>query len=79
MRKKYSLNQSYRSIDFDLFAQFWNSEVAKQDHVETDSNKWIYYKVPQQLEKHYKKMVGWKATRSMVMMSSNTAALEPMW
>jgi uncharacterized membrane-anchored protein YhcB (DUF1043 family) len=36
------------------------------------------YKVPSQLEKHYKKTVAWKATRSTVMIGSNAAALEPL-
>jgi hypothetical protein len=52
--------------------------VEKQDHAETDSNKRIYYKVPSQLEKHYKKTVARRATRSTVMMGSNAAALEPL-
>ena len=72
------MNQSHQNIDFEQFAQFWNSEVAKQDHAEMDSNKRIYYKVPSQLEKHYKKMVAWKATHSTVMIGSNAAALEPL-
>jgi len=78
VRKTYPQNQSNRHIDFDEFARFWNSEVAKQDHAETDSNKRIYYKIPSQLEKHYKKTVAWRATRSTVMMGSNAAALEPL-
>jgi hypothetical protein len=77
VRKIYSQSQSNRNIDFDEFARFWNSEVEKQDHAETDSNKRIYYKVPSQLEKHYKKTVARRATRSTVMMGSNAAALEP--
>jgi hypothetical protein len=78
VQKEYTLSQSHQGIDFDQFAQFWNSEVAKQDHKETDSSKRIYYKVPSQLEKYYKKTAGWKATRSTVMMGSNAAALEPL-
>ena len=57
VQKTYSQTQSNRNIDFNEFAQFWNSEVEKQDHAETDSNKCIYYKVPSQLEKHCKKSV----------------------
>ena len=64
VRKTYSQSQSYQNINFDEFARFWNSEVEKQNHAETDSNKCIYYKVPTQLEKHYKKTVAWRATRS---------------
>ena len=64
------------NIDFKEFAQFWDLEVEKQSHAETISNKPIYYKVPSQLEKHYKKTVAWRATRSTVMMGSNAAALE---
>jgi hypothetical protein len=78
VRKTYSQSQSNRNIDFDEFSRFWNSEVEKQDHAETDSNKRIYYKVPSQLEKHYKKSVAWRATRSTVMMGSSAAALEPL-
>jgi hypothetical protein len=78
VRKTYSQSQSHQNINFDEFARFWNSEVEKQDHTETDSNKRIYYKVPSQLEKHYKKTVAWKATRSTVMMGSSAAALEPL-
>jgi hypothetical protein len=78
VRKAYSPNQSNRNIDFDEFARFWNSEVEKQDRAETDSSKRIYYKVPSQLEKHYKKTVAWRATRSTVMTGSNATALEPL-
>ena len=79
VRKTYSQSQSNRNIDFDEFAWFWNSEVEKQNRAETDSNKRIYYKVPSQLlEKHYKKTVAWRTTRSTVMMGSNAAALEPL-
>ena len=52
--------------------------MEKQDYAQTDSNKCIYHKVPSQLEKHYKKSVAWKTTRSTVMMGSNAAALEPL-
>ena len=45
---------------------------------EHDSNRRIYYKVPSQLEKHYKKSVSWRVTRSTVMMGSSAAALEPL-
>ena len=52
--------------------------MEKQDHAETNSNKRIYYKVPSQLEKHYKKLVAWRVTLSTIMMGSSAAALEPL-
>ena len=77
--KTYSQTQSNQNIDFDEFAQFWNSEVENQDHAEADSNEHMCCKVSSQLEKHYKKSVTWRATCSTVMMGSSAAALEPLW
>jgi hypothetical protein len=69
--------QDAKQINFEKFAIFWNSEVEKQSRTETDTNKRIYYKLPSQLERHYKKTLAWKSERSTILMGGNAAALKP--
>jgi len=76
-KKIYPTHEAHKTIDFEKFAVFWNSEVEKQDRTEVDSNKRIYYKLPSQLERHHKRILTWKSERSTLLMGGNAAALKP--
>ncbi|KAF8188823.1 hypothetical protein K438DRAFT_965215 [Mycena galopus ATCC 62051] len=43
----------------------------------TDSNQRIYYKIPQQLERHHKKTLQWTTTQAALMDGANAEALKP--
>lgn len=68
----------YKVTKYDEFARFWNRQVAAQPPAELDSSKRIYFKLPEQLERHHKKSIQWKTTRATLNMGENAAALEPI-
>ncbi|KAJ7016861.1 hypothetical protein C8F04DRAFT_1280497 [Mycena alexandri] len=68
----------YKVTKYDEFARFWNRRVATQSPTELDSSKRIYFKLPEQLERHHKKSIQWKTTRATLNMGENVAALEPI-
>jgi hypothetical protein len=76
-KKIYPTHEANKTIDFDKFAVFWNSEVEKQDHTKVDSNKRLYYKLPSQLKRHHKRILAWKSERSTLLMGGNAVALKP--
>jgi hypothetical protein len=74
--KVYSAQDAYKMINWDKVAVFWNIRVATQSRVETDSNQRLYYKVPPQLERHYKHMLAYSTERTTLAMGSNAIALK---
>ncbi|KAJ7193646.1 hypothetical protein GGX14DRAFT_405381 [Mycena pura] len=54
----------YKVTKYDEFARFWNRRVTQQSPAELDSSKRIYFKLPEQLERHHKKSIQWKTTRA---------------
>jgi hypothetical protein len=68
----------YKVTKYDEFARFWNRRVATQSPTELDSSKRIYFKLPEQLERHHKKSIQWKTARATLNMGENVAALEPI-
>ncbi|KAJ7222208.1 hypothetical protein GGX14DRAFT_558304 [Mycena pura] len=68
----------YKVTKYDEFARFWNRQVATQSPTELDSSKRIYFKLPEQLERHHKKSIQWKTTRATLNIGENVAALEPI-
>lgn len=76
IRRQYPSHEAFKLIDWDRLVISWNSEVDKQSRSETDSNKRLYYKLPSQLERHYKKMISWTSAQSTIMMGGNATALK---
>ncbi|KAJ7678102.1 hypothetical protein DFH06DRAFT_1422622 [Mycena polygramma] len=68
----------YKVTKYDDFARFWNRQVTAQSPTELDSSKRIYFKLPEQLERHHKKSIQWKTARATLNMGENVAALEPI-
>ncbi|KAJ7752173.1 hypothetical protein DFH07DRAFT_960610 [Mycena maculata] len=68
----------YKVTKYEEFARFWNCQVATQLPAELDSSKRIYFKLPEQLERHHKKSIQWKTTRATLNMDENVTALEPI-
>lgn len=76
-RKVYAPHEAFKTIDWDKFTIWWNAEVDRQDRTEVDSNKRLYYKVPNQLEHHHKKVLTWKSECTTLFMGGNADALKP--
>ncbi|KAJ7066294.1 hypothetical protein C8F01DRAFT_1228372 [Mycena amicta] len=68
----------YKVTKYDEFARFWNRQVATQSPTELESSKRLYYKLPEQLERHHKKSIQWKTTRATLNIGGNVTALEPI-
>ncbi|KAJ7511032.1 hypothetical protein B0H11DRAFT_2402639 [Mycena galericulata] len=66
----------YKVTKYNEFACFWNRRVATQSPTELDSSKRIYFKLPEQLERHHKKSIQWKTARATLNIGENVAALE---
>jgi len=73
---RYPPHEAYKSINFQLFAQSWNSDVNTQDRTVTNSNQRLYYKLPGQLEAHHKNIIASKTARSTRLLGQNAAALQ---
>ncbi|KAF7310618.1 hypothetical protein HMN09_00604600 [Mycena chlorophos] len=73
-----SIEKTCKLTKYDEFARFWNRRVAMQSTAELDSTKRIYFKLPEQLERHHKKTLQWRSTRAVLNMGENVAALEPI-
>jgi hypothetical protein len=76
MRTSQQPHQAHKLIDYDKLAIFWNQHVYTQSRVETDSNKRLYYKLPAQLERHYKRVLTFKSERATILLETNAAALK---
>jgi hypothetical protein len=74
---KHPPHEDYKNINFEIFAVFWNELVNFQSHSETDTNLRLYYKVPQQLETHCKKVIEWSTERATLALGSNFTARQP--
>ncbi|KAF7354259.1 hypothetical protein MVEN_01113900 [Mycena venus] len=74
-------HEAYKDIDWDMFTKDWNDEVNHQDVGQpepvTDSNMRIYYKLPQQLERHHKNKLQWTTMQAALMDGANAEALKP--
>ena len=73
-RKKVGKEQKFTSILTEKLAVYWNSEVYKQERMQTNLNKQPYYKLLPQLERHHKRTLAWSSERSTVLMGSNAEA-----
>ncbi|KAJ7067559.1 hypothetical protein C8F01DRAFT_1247920 [Mycena amicta] len=60
------------------FAVFWNRQVRAQPASILKANERIYFKLPEQLLRHHKKSLQWKASRATLNLGSNAEALEPI-
>ncbi|KAJ7017758.1 hypothetical protein C8F04DRAFT_1331856 [Mycena alexandri] len=72
--KTYPPHERWKNVDFEKFAQWWNSQVNFQSRTITDSNLRLYYKLPQHLEAHHKKTISWSSERSTLAAGANFAA-----
>lgn len=74
-------HEAHKDINWDVFTKDWNDDVNDQDVGQavpvTDSNKRIYYKIPQQLERHHKKRLQWTTTQAALLDGANAEALRP--
>ncbi|KAJ3842724.1 hypothetical protein F5878DRAFT_697092 [Lentinula raphanica] len=68
-------HEAWKDIDFDKLALDWNADVEGQDPGIKDPNKRIYYKLPQQLEQHYKKTLQWSISRATMFDEVNAESL----
>ncbi|KAF9065307.1 hypothetical protein BDP27DRAFT_1424992 [Rhodocollybia butyracea] len=64
-------SQAWKGIDYVKFAQLWNLKVETQDPSTTDSNQRLYYKLPEQLQRHHKKSLEWQTSRATMSLGSN--------
>ncbi|KAJ7227290.1 hypothetical protein GGX14DRAFT_555855 [Mycena pura] len=68
----------YKVTKYNDLARFWNRRVASQSPTELAADRRLYFKLPEQLERHHKKSLQWKTTRATLNMGENVTALEPM-
>lgn len=77
LKKTYPPHEAYKTVDFHRLTIAWNSAVDNQSRTETDSNKRLYYKLPSQLERHYKRTLNWKSECATILMGGNAESLKP--
>ncbi|KAK6987947.1 hypothetical protein R3P38DRAFT_2450898, partial [Favolaschia claudopus] len=70
-------HEDWKNVDHEKLSKFWNLLVNGQPRTETESNKRLYYKFPQQLEAHHKKTILWKSERSTLGGGLNHTSLQP--
>ncbi|KAJ3821235.1 hypothetical protein F5880DRAFT_845504 [Lentinula raphanica] len=69
-------SDAWKGIDYVKFAQIWNSKVDAQDPTIIDSNKRIYYKLPEQLLRHHKKSLERQASQATMVIESNAVLVQ---
>ncbi|KAG7093302.1 hypothetical protein E1B28_006984 [Marasmius oreades] len=69
-------SQAWKNINFIQFAKIWNSKVDAQDPTVTDPNQRLYYKLPEQLLRHHKKLLEWQASRATISLGSNAIMIQ---
>ncbi|KIK52364.1 hypothetical protein GYMLUDRAFT_64301 [Collybiopsis luxurians FD-317 M1] len=77
--KTYPLEEFYKSIDWVKVTTHWNILVHQQSSSKTNSNKWLYGKLPSHLEHHAKQIVAYRLEHSTILMESNAEALKPFY
>jgi hypothetical protein len=81
VEKPSASHEAYKDIDWDIFTKDWNEDVNNQDIGQaepiTHFDRRIYYKIPQQLERHHKKALQWTTTQAALMDGANAEALKP--
>ncbi|KAJ3831207.1 hypothetical protein F5878DRAFT_667802 [Lentinula raphanica] len=70
------VNQAWKGINYVKFAVLWNVLVSAQDATLTDPNDRLYYKLPEQLLRHHKKVLEWQASRATMLDGSNAAMIQ---
>lgn len=73
-----SPDKVHKVTKYEDFARFWNRRVAAQSAAELAAEKRLYFKLPEQLERHHKKSLQWKTTRAALNLGDNVTALEPI-
>ncbi|KAF7310239.1 hypothetical protein MIND_00397600 [Mycena indigotica] len=73
-----SPEQIYKATDYAALAKFWNRRVVTQPPTELAAEKRLYFKLPEQLERHHKKSLQWKMTRATLHLGENVTALQPI-
>ncbi|KAF9051108.1 hypothetical protein BDZ89DRAFT_1056981 [Hymenopellis radicata] len=63
------------SVNFEKFARFWNDEVHKRP-ASTNKHERLFYKLPEQLERHYKVWARYRAEKATL--ASNSQRLQPV-
>ncbi|KAJ3975588.1 hypothetical protein EV361DRAFT_865301, partial [Lentinula raphanica] len=69
-------SDAWKGIDYVKFAQIWNSKVDAQDPTVVDSNKRLYYKLPEQLLRHHKKSLERQASQATMVIESNAVLVQ---
>ncbi len=74
-----TVDRTARSINFEEFARYWNSrinEILGSNGTSLKKNQQVYYKLPEQLERHHKVWVHAWAEKATVV--SNADRLKPV-
>ncbi|KIK65907.1 hypothetical protein GYMLUDRAFT_257835 [Collybiopsis luxurians FD-317 M1] len=69
------ITQPWKGINYIKFAKLWNILVDTQDATITDPNERLYYKLPEQLLRHHKRLLEWQASRATILDGSNAAMI----
>jgi hypothetical protein len=81
VEKPSASHEAYKDIDWGIFTKDWNEDVNNQDIGQAEPitrfNRHIYYKIPQQLERHHKKALQWTTAQAALMDGANGKALKP--
>ncbi|KAF5366509.1 hypothetical protein D9757_012171 [Collybiopsis confluens] len=70
------VSQAWKGVNYIKFAKIWNILVDAQDATHTDPNERLYYKLPEQLLRHHKKVLDWQASRATMLDGSNAALVQ---
>ncbi|KAL0566774.1 hypothetical protein V5O48_015230 [Marasmius crinis-equi] len=69
-------NQPWKGINYIQLAKIWNTRVDGQDPRVINSDQRLYYKLPEQLLRHHKKVLEWQASRATMQLGSNVRLVQ---
>ncbi|KAL0567504.1 hypothetical protein V5O48_014489 [Marasmius crinis-equi] len=69
-------SQAWKGINYIKFAKIWNLKVETQGPAVTDPNKRLYYKLPELLLRHHKKVLEWQTSRATMQLGSNASMVQ---
>ncbi|KIK58696.1 hypothetical protein GYMLUDRAFT_245792 [Collybiopsis luxurians FD-317 M1] len=75
-RSKFSGSHAWKGINYIEFARLWNALTDAQDPTVTDPNLRLYYKLPEQLLRHHKKVLEWQASQATMLDGANAVMVQ---
>ncbi|KAK1232444.1 hypothetical protein PQX77_004420 [Marasmius sp. AFHP31] len=71
-----SASQPWKGVNWIQFTKTWNLKVDAQDPTTTNPDQRLYYKLPELLLRHHKKVFEWQASRATLQLGSNVLMVQ---